>query len=240
MNDELRAITKNQRSLDSAVMMSSLMPSEKYSCSGSPLMLMKGSTAMAGRSGSGKAGASARGFQPAWTGGICRFVVIWLRAHVADEAEALARDSADQLLVLAAVADCLSRGIDAAGQGRIRHDPAAPDRSDEIVLADDAIAVLHQVNQQVEHLRLDVYRNFGAPEFAPFNIDLVVTKAEDHARARHPGRARKKQRASQEYLKSTWRVNHSILKVLIGRNVHPVVSALATGESKIEGARPCH
>ena len=56
MNEELRAITKNQRSLDSAVMMSSLMPSEKYSCSGSPLMLVKGSTAMAGRSGSGNAG----------------------------------------------------------------------------------------------------------------------------------------------------------------------------------------
>ncbi len=53
MNEELRAITKNQRSFDSAVMMSSLMPSEKYSCSGSPLMLVKGSTAMAGRSGSG-------------------------------------------------------------------------------------------------------------------------------------------------------------------------------------------
>src|SRR5260221_438575 len=54
MKDELRAITRNQRSFDSAVMMSSLMPSEKYSCSGSPLMLLKGSTAMAGRSGSGK------------------------------------------------------------------------------------------------------------------------------------------------------------------------------------------
>ena len=48
-------MTKNQRSLDSAVMMSSLMPSEKYSCSGSPLKLTKGSTAMAGRSGGGKA-----------------------------------------------------------------------------------------------------------------------------------------------------------------------------------------
>ena len=43
-------MTKNQRSFDSAVMMSSLMPSEKYSCSGSPLMLTKGRTAMAGRS----------------------------------------------------------------------------------------------------------------------------------------------------------------------------------------------
>src|SRR5260370_37610522 len=56
MNEELRAITKNQRSLDSAVMMSSLIPSEKYSCSGSPLILVKGSTAMAGRSGSGNTG----------------------------------------------------------------------------------------------------------------------------------------------------------------------------------------
>ena len=58
MKDELRAITKNQRSFDSAVMMSSLIPSEKYSCSGSPLMLSKASTAMAGRSGIGDAAAA--------------------------------------------------------------------------------------------------------------------------------------------------------------------------------------
>ena len=57
MKEELRATTKNQRSFDSAVMMSSLMPSEKYSCAGSPLMLMKGSTAIAGRSGSGRVAA---------------------------------------------------------------------------------------------------------------------------------------------------------------------------------------
>ena len=41
------------------------------------------------------------------------------RSHVADEANALARDGADQLLLLAAVADRLARGIDAAGQRRI-------------------------------------------------------------------------------------------------------------------------
>ena len=54
-----------------------------------------------------------------WTGGMCRFGIVWLRAHGADKAEALARDGAYQLLVLAAVADRRSRGIDAAGQGRI-------------------------------------------------------------------------------------------------------------------------
>src|SRR5882757_9482773 len=67
MKEELRAITKNQRSFDSAVMMSSLMPSEKYSCSESPLILLKGSTAMAGRSGNGTAGDD--GSEPASGGG---------------------------------------------------------------------------------------------------------------------------------------------------------------------------
>jgi hypothetical protein len=75
------------------------------------------------------------------TGGALSVPSPLLRAHGADEAKALARDGADQLLLLAAVADRLARGVDAAGQRRIRHDPAAPDRSDEIVLADDAVAV---------------------------------------------------------------------------------------------------
>ena len=40
---------------DSAVMISSTMPSTKYSCSGSPLMFWNGSTAIDGLSGSGRA-----------------------------------------------------------------------------------------------------------------------------------------------------------------------------------------
>src|SRR6266480_2146361 len=101
-------MTKNQRSLDSAVMMSSLMPSEKYSCSASPPLLMKGSTAMAGRSGNGK---PARDCPRTSSSGPA----------------ALAHDGADQLLVLAAVADRLSCSVDAAGQRRIRNNPAVPD-----------------------------------------------------------------------------------------------------------------
>src|ERR1700738_4077180 len=46
-------MTKSQRMRESAVMISSTMPSAKYSCSGSPLMLAKGSTAIDGLSGSG-------------------------------------------------------------------------------------------------------------------------------------------------------------------------------------------
>src|SRR5215471_10593321 len=48
---ELRAITNSDLKRDSAVMMSSTMPSAKYSCSGSPLMFWKGRTAIEGLSG---------------------------------------------------------------------------------------------------------------------------------------------------------------------------------------------
>ena len=47
----MRAITKSDWKRDSSVMMSSVMPSVKYSCSGSPLMFWNGSTAIDGLSG---------------------------------------------------------------------------------------------------------------------------------------------------------------------------------------------
>ena len=50
MKVELRAITRNQRIFDNPVMMSSLIPSARNSCSGSADMLLKGSTAMESRS----------------------------------------------------------------------------------------------------------------------------------------------------------------------------------------------
>jgi hypothetical protein len=64
---ELRAMTKNQRIRDSAVMISSTMPSAKYSCSGSPLMFWNGSTAIEGLSGNGKAATGRGADAPACT-----------------------------------------------------------------------------------------------------------------------------------------------------------------------------
>ena len=46
-------MTKKDLTRLSAVMMSSTRPSAKYSCSGSPLMLVNGRTAIEGLSGSG-------------------------------------------------------------------------------------------------------------------------------------------------------------------------------------------
>ncbi|MNT58244.1 hypothetical protein D3C72_1956680 [compost metagenome] len=56
----LRAITKKPLSLDSAVVMSSVSPSLKKSCSGSGLMALNGSTAIDGRSGSAGLGDAVR------------------------------------------------------------------------------------------------------------------------------------------------------------------------------------
>ena len=155
MNEELRAITKNQRSLDRAVMMSSLMPSEKYSCSGSPLMLTKGSTAMAGRSGSGNAGRDC-----SWMYGGLRLpkagsVPSCLDAHGADEAETFARDGADQFLVSAAVANRVSRGL--MRLVRVESDTIRPPQIEAIrsSLLTTRSRFCTRYNQQIEHLRLD-------------------------------------------------------------------------------------
>src|SRR6266404_2825344 len=53
---ELRAMTNRDFDRDSPVMMSSAMPSAKYSCSGSELRLVKGRIAIEGLSGSVRAG----------------------------------------------------------------------------------------------------------------------------------------------------------------------------------------
>ena len=140
MKEELRAITKNQRSLDSAVMMSSLMPSEKYSCSAIAAHVCERKHGDGGPVGQRQ--------------GRPRLLVISSAADLSrvpgrrqlvgcgrppTKRRPLRGTVRIKFLIFAAIADRLSRGIDAAGQCRIRHDPAAPDRGDEIVLADDAV-----------------------------------------------------------------------------------------------------
>src|SRR5262249_20641266 len=63
---------------------------------------------------------------------------------------------------------------------RIRHNPPAPHRGDEIVLAHDAVAVAHQVDEQIEHLRFDRNRRGTADELAPVDIKRVIGKKKLH------------------------------------------------------------
>src|SRR5262249_50557492 len=59
VNTVARDRTLSLETFDKSVMMSSVIPSLKYSCSGSPDMLVKGSTAMEGLSGVGLVAVSA-------------------------------------------------------------------------------------------------------------------------------------------------------------------------------------
>src|SRR5262249_58499339 len=57
-------MTNSPESLERSVMMSSVMPSLKYSCSASPLIFTKGSTAIEGVSGTVSAGWESGGAAP--------------------------------------------------------------------------------------------------------------------------------------------------------------------------------
>ena len=75
---------------------------------------------------------------------------------------------------LAAVADRAPGRIDASGQRRLRDDPAVPDTGDEIVLADDSLAVLDQVVQEIEDLRSKRNQISPTTQLAPIRIERIV------------------------------------------------------------------
>jgi hypothetical protein len=120
-----------------------------------------------------------------------------LHAHVADEAEALADDRADQFLLLPAVADSPSRGIDPTRERRARDAPATPNRPYEIVPADNAVTVLHEVGQEIEYLRLDRDRGRATAQLAPIDIKYMVSKEKLHFGVPQRARLKDLSRSSQ-------------------------------------------
>ena len=100
--------------------------------------------------------------------------------HVADETHAATRYGADQLLLVPIVADRATRGIDPTRQGRVGHVAASPDRSNKIIFADNAVAIFHEILEQVEYLRLDCNRSGPAVQLPSVCIKLMVAKEKLH------------------------------------------------------------
>ncbi len=94
--------------------------------------------------------------------------------HVANEAEALARNCAEQLLLLAIVTDGLAYRIDVAGERRFRDDATGPHGLEQMILADDAVTILQQIEQQVEDLRAYGDGVRGAGELAPIRVEDAI------------------------------------------------------------------
>ncbi len=96
--------------------------------------------------------------------------------HAANKAHAFAWDGAHEFLLPAAVTNCFAHRIDPAVESRIRNNTTAPNRCDEITLADDAIAVLDEIDQQIEDLGLDRDDRTGRTQFAALAIEREILK----------------------------------------------------------------
>ena len=77
-------------------------------------------------------------------------------------------------LICSVIAKYTPRAIDAAGERGFRDDPAIPDRVDQLILAHNPITVAHQVDDDIEHLRLDVDGHALASEFLLIKVDFEI------------------------------------------------------------------
>jgi hypothetical protein len=109
-----------------------------------------------------------------------RIVVV----DIADETKPALVDGANEALVVAAVAKHAPCGADARAQRCLRHDAALPNRIEQFVFADDPVAMSNEVNEQIEHLRLDVDDVASTPQLMARNIDLEIGEAEVQVRPR--------------------------------------------------------
>ena len=97
--------------------------------------------------------------------------------HFAHEAKAALEHRANETLIGATVAQRAPCGTDARAERRLRNDAALPDHVEQFVLADDPVAVPDQVDEQIEHLGLDVHNCPGAPQLMLRHINLEIAEA---------------------------------------------------------------
>jgi len=107
----------------------------------------------------------------------------WLFPHLTDEPDASAGNGSDELLLFAAVSDRTPRGVDPVAEGRFRDDPSIPNRRQEIILADDVIPIPDQVEQKIEHLRLDRHQFGAARQLTPVRVESMIAEQVTHSPA---------------------------------------------------------
>ncbi len=89
-------------------------------------------------------------------------------------------DRLDQRLSVTIVADGLACGVDPAAERGLRYDPPIPNGIEQFVLADDAVAVMDQVQQQIIDLGFHVHDFTRAPQFLETQVDLMAGENKAH------------------------------------------------------------
>jgi hypothetical protein len=91
--------------------------------------------------------------------------------HRRNELVAASKDGTDDALRRSVVADRLANGSESGRQGGLTDESVAPDLIQKLVLADNAITMLDQVDEHIEHLWFDMLMLTRSNEFEPICID---------------------------------------------------------------------
>ena len=87
-----------------------------------------------------------------------------VRPHVRDEPKAPAVNGLDDPLTVAVVSEGSTHLADRARQGRVCDGHVTPNVIEELLTSDDPVAMPHQVEEDVENLRLNKDGLASAPE----------------------------------------------------------------------------
>ena len=96
-----------------------------------------------------------------------------------DEAVAAAVDGLDDALLGAVVADGAAGRLDATRERRLADEAVAPDVVEQLVLADDAVAVLDEVGEDAEDLRLDRHGRAGVAQLEQTRVEVKCSEGVD-------------------------------------------------------------
>ena len=107
-----------------------------------------------------------------------------------DKAKPLARNRADQSLVVAAVANRVADRVQGRADRRYRDEAAFPDRHAQILLAHHPFAIADQIGQQLENARLDGHDLAAPPQLVPGLIEHIVFEQKAQLRLNTSAQAR--------------------------------------------------
>jgi hypothetical protein len=95
-------------------------------------------------------------------------------ADFANKTDAFTRQCPDQSLLVAGIPDRAPRRVDSVEQRGLRNNASMPDRGQQIILADDTVAVPDQVNKEIEDLGLDSHKGRSPAQFAAIRVECTV------------------------------------------------------------------
>jgi hypothetical protein len=169
-------MTKSPPMRESAVMISSTIPSAKYSCSGSPLKLTKGRTAIEGLSrtaSAGLGGLAVTGLASTGGAGSCSSRTTPTKRMPLRGTVRIRRCACP--LSPTALRAALMRLVIVVSETT-----RPPQIASRIIPADDPLAVANQINQEVKDLRFERDPLAATPEFTPVNVKYMIAKDKFH------------------------------------------------------------